>query len=127
MAKGIEMDKIFYTEAQHNKACYLHKFKKHGKDIVFYNMLAEQYEVTYTDNVFFFFNPFSVDIFRKVIRHILQSIEENPRLVDVILYYPSQDYLQYLLYEVNAQFITEVQLQDQNNINERICVFRLSE
>lgn len=123
---GIEMDEGFYEVAQRNKACYLQKTKKRGKDITFRKMLAEDYLVTLMDNVFFFFNPFSIQIFRKVVQHILHSIEDNSRTVDLILYYPAQEYLQFLLYETNFELLVEVSLQNTKNINERICVFRIS-
>lgn len=121
---GIEMDEQFYEEAQHNKASYLLKVKKRVADIDFKNILAQKYEIKQQDNVFFFFNPFSIQIFRKVMTIILQSIEGKPRIVDLILYYPSQDYLQYLLYETTFELLVEVPLENERNINERICVFR---
>lgn len=123
---GIEMDKDFYEVAEKNKVSYLKKVKKRGKEITFLKMLAEDYPVKPLDNVFFFFNPFSVQIFRKVVQHILQSIEESPRIVDIILYYPSQEYLQFLVHETSFELFVEVPLENLKNISERICVFRIS-
>ena len=121
---GIEMDAYFFEEAQKNKAFYLQKTRKRGGEITFLYILAQKYEISERDNVFFFFNPFSIQIFRIVMKHILQSIELKPRMVDIILYYPSQDYLHYLLYETAFELFVEVPLENETNINERICVFR---
>ena len=49
-------------------------------------VLAEQYEIRPEDNKFYFFNPFSVVIFGKVLNNILLSVEKEKRVVDVILY-----------------------------------------
>lgn len=121
---GIEMDGVLYWEAELNKAAYLEKAKKRGKEIVLLQMLAQNYKVLPEDNVFFFFNPFSVQIFRKVVNNILRSLETHSRIVDIILYYPSKDYLQFLIQETSFDLHIEVRLENENHINERFCVFR---
>ena len=122
---GIEVDALMYKMALQNKDAYVRKVAKRSSPIHFVNMLAQQYEIDTCDNVFFFFNPFSIQIFRKVVQNILRSFEKNPRIMDIILYYPAQDYLHFLLYETNFKLIEEVDLDVENNMNERICVFRL--
>lgn len=122
---GIEMDAFMYKMAMQNKDAYVKKVAKRDSPIMFVNMLAQQYEIEACDNVFFFFNPFSIQIFRKVVQNIMRSFEKNPRIMDIILYYPAQDYLHFLLYETNFKLIEEVDLDVENNMNERICVFRL--
>lgn len=122
---GIEMDYKFFLEALNNREKYLHKARKRLIPITFLNMLAEDYEVTVRDNVFFFFNPFSIQIFRKVLMNILLSFEQQPREIHLLLYYPSPDYLQYLQYETSFDLLKEVRLHGHKNENERICVFRL--
>lgn len=123
---GIEMDVLMYKMAMQNKNTYMRKVAKGNSQITFVNMLAQQYEIDEFNNVFFFFNPFSIQIFRKVVQNILRSFEKNPRIIDIILYYPAQDYLHFLSYETNFKLIEEVDLDVESNINERICVFRLS-
>lgn len=44
----------------------------------------------------FFFNPFSVDILRKVVANLLISCSEHPREILLFFYYPSEFYLEYL-------------------------------
>ena len=88
-------------------------------------MIAEKYKVQQQDNVFFFFNPFSVQIFQKVLRNIYLSFEEYPREMHLLLYYPSPDYLHYIQFETNLDLLKEVRLKGCKNENERICVFTL--
>lgn len=100
---GIEMNTFFYKEAALNKRDYLKKHKKKKINNNFLNCFAEEYNINPSDNKFYFFNPFSIQIFIKVIRNILISVEKYERTVDVILYYPSDDYIYFL--ENNTSFI----------------------
>ena len=100
---GIEMNTFFYKEAIDNKRDYLKKYKKKKDKITFLNYFAEEYNINPSDNKFYFFNPFSMQIFIKVIGNIMISIEEYERTVDVILYYPSDDYIYFL--ENNTPFV----------------------
>lgn len=123
--KGIEMDAIYIEQAKRNKGSYLQGRKRQEESITFLHMLAQHYEVTVVDNVFFFFNPFSVSIFRKVVQRIVQSFEKQPRMIDIILYYPLHDYLQLLTYETAFELLLDIPLSNTNDLNERICVFRM--
>ena len=122
---GIEMDQQFFEKAENNKEKYLQKIGRRHVPIMFLNMLAEKYDVQQQDNVFFFFNPFSVQIFRKVLQKIYLSFEEHPREIHVLLYYPSPEYLHYIQFETNLDLLKEVRLKGCKNENERICVFTL--
>jgi len=93
---GIEMNTFFYKEAIDNKRDYLKKHKKKKDNINFLNIFAEKYNINPSDNKFYFFNPFSVQIFIKVLGNILTSVEEYERTLDVILYYPSDEYMYFL-------------------------------
>lgn len=92
--KGIEMSEEFYLDAIKNREQYNCKKKK--SNISFYHCLAEEYQIQYQDNKFYFFNPFSIQIFMKVVNNILKSNEEYPRDIELILYYPSDEYIFYL-------------------------------
>ena len=93
---GIEMDRNFYHECLNNKISYLSKHKTASDKITFINDFAQNYRITEKDNKFYFFNPFSIQIFMKIIDNILESFEKNNRPVEIILYYPSDDYIYYL-------------------------------
>lgn len=122
---GIEMDQKFYTEATHNAEQYLKKAKKKQAPIQFLNIIAETYEFTKYDNVFFFFNPFSIHVFREFMNRLFESAALYPRTIDVILYYPSPNYMQFLLQELSLNSYLNIKLRHEKNDNERIVVFRI--
>lgn len=99
---GIEMNFNYIRESLENKQNYLKKYKKKEDKITFLNILAEDYEVSKEDTKFYFFNPFSIQIFMKVIDNILDSVDDYYRKIDIVLYYPSEDYIYYL--ENNTAF-----------------------
>jgi SAM-dependent methyltransferase len=105
---GIEMNCFFYKEALLNKENYIKTNKK--SNINFVNCFAEKYDINPSDNKFYFFNPFSMQIFAKVIKNILTSTETHERVVDVILYYPSSDYIYFLDTNSTFQFIDEIKV-----------------
>lgn len=124
---GIEMNHYFYEESLHNRTNYLSKHKKNLEDINFYCCLAEEYKIKPNDNKFYFFNPFSVQIFMKVLENILVSVEENKRIVELILYYPSDDYIFFLENYTFFMLIKEVRLENFDNDNrERFLIYRLA-
>ena len=122
---GIEMDPKFFLEAENNRTLYLQGARKRSIPITFLNMLAEEYEVQKEDNVFFFFNPFSVQIFQRVLNNIYLSYEQHPREIHLLFYYPSPEYMSYLLINTAFDLLKEVQLSGHHNLYERICVFTL--
>lgn len=121
---GIEMNSFFYKQAIDNKRNYLKKHKKKINKINFLNCFAEKYNINPLDNKFYFFNPFSLQIFIRVIGNILISVEGYERTVDIILYYPSYDYIFFL--ENNTPFVllNETKLPD-NDPRHSFLVYRL--
>lgn len=93
---GIEMNQNYYRDCCDN----LNRYRKlHGIDtdkINFVCCLAQDYSIQPLDNKFYFFNPFSLPLFIKIIQKILVSVQESMRSVELILYYPSADYIYYL-------------------------------
>jgi len=125
---GVEMNEKLYQEAIDNQTSYLKKAKDNKGMIQFQCCLAEKYEISPLDNRFYFFNPFTIPIFWKIINNILASVEKYKREVDVILYYPSEDYIYYLENHTLFELIKEVQLPGiyENNPNERFLIYRLA-
>lgn len=124
---GIEMNTFFYKQAIDNKKDYLKKHKKNINKINFLNCLAEEYNINPSDNKFYFFNPFSIQIFIKVIGNILISVEDSERTVHIILFYPSYDYRHFL--ENNTPFVllNEIKLSYlcDNDPHHSLLVYRL--
>ena len=127
MVTGIEMNTFFYKQALDNKKEYCKKHKKSANKITFSNCLAEEYDINPSDNKFYFFNPFSTQIFIKVIGNILASVDCYERTVDLILYYPSYDYIYFL--ENNTPFVllSEIKLPTlyHNDPRNSFLVYRL--
>lgn len=125
---GIEMNQDFFQEAKDNLDRYLQKYKNRKGKISFHNCLAEDYEIDRNDNHFYFFNPFSIQIFRRIINNIFLSLEKDPREVHLVLYYVSEDYIYFLENQTTFELVQEVILPDlyERNHNERFLIYRLS-
>ncbi|MCM3766788.1 class I SAM-dependent methyltransferase [Neobacillus niacini] len=124
---GIEMDETLFEAAVVNRTNYWRKTKHRREGIVFHCCLAEEYPIAPSDNRFYFFNPFSVQVFRKVVNRILMSLEEFPRDVDLILYYPSEEYVYFLEQDTAFELLQEVRVPFvyEHNQNERFLIYRL--
>ncbi|WP_186578838.1 methyltransferase [Aquibacillus kalidii] len=126
MVTGVEMNQIYYKEAIKNKYRYSEQITGRKNDTLFFNGFAQDYPVNKLDNRFYFFNPFSVQIFMTVINKILYSVEQHNREVELILYYPSDEYVYYLSYQTSFQLIKEITLPEYDrNPYERFLIFRL--
>lgn len=125
---GIEMNESFYQEAVENRRNYLKKYKKSGDKIHFHCCLAEEYQISPSDNRFYFFNPFSIQIFMKIINNILISVEKSGRDIEIILYYPSEDYIYFLDNLTGFELEQEVILTGlfDHNPRERFLIYRLA-
>ncbi|WP_153722487.1 class I SAM-dependent methyltransferase [Sporosarcina cascadiensis] len=122
---GIEMNSVLYQDAMNNLIDYRGAFPKKKGAVSFECILAERFSIPADASTFYFFNPFSLDIFRSVIRNIVLSLEEADRDAEVILYYPTSAYEQFLnehlSFERAAELpITHLQLYDPN---ERFLVY----
>ena len=76
----------------------------------------------------YFFNPFSVEILHKVMARILESYYEHPREVYLFFYYPSDEYISYLMTVDELEFYDEIECDDLfegNDPRERILIFTL--
>lgn len=106
--------------------CIANENKKRLKSKVeFYCVNAEEYEITDEDS-FYFFNPFSEKILRKVINQIMISIYDNHRKVKLFFYYPDDEFITYLMGLDELICVDEIDcmhLYKNNDIRERIFVF----
>ncbi|ASK61867.1 SAM-dependent methyltransferase [Virgibacillus phasianinus] len=121
---GIEMDKTFYQIAIENRNSYAGKNKD---NIHFHCCLAEEYQIAPQDNRFYFFNPFSKEIFINTINNILMSVERTRRDIELILYYSSDDYIYFLENDTSFELKEEIIIPDlsKNDPYERFLIYRL--
>ncbi len=121
---GIEYDRRIYKSALENRKTALS-----GARSEFVLARAEEYEVPARVGRFYFFNPFSVELLRKVMARILESYYEHPREVFLFFYYPSEEYVSYLMTVNELEFYDEIVCGDlfaKNDPRERIMIFSCS-
>ncbi|OCA92140.1 SAM-dependent methyltransferase [Pseudobacillus wudalianchiensis] len=125
-ATGVEVNGQLYQEAVENLAEYMKKKKSPLHSLRFECCAAEDYKIGKEDNRFYFFNPFSIQIFMKVVHNIMSSVEEQQRSVDIVLYYPTAEYIQFLEMYTPFQLLKEVKVPGlyEKNDNERFLIFR---
>ena len=124
----IEMNNNYFDICINNKKNYLKNYNKEKNKIEFLNIFAEKYKISSTDNKFYFFNPFSVQLFMKVINNILISLEKSPRDIDLILYYPSDEYIYYLENYTGFLLYKEIELPNLsiNDKRQKFSIYRLT-
>ncbi|MDE6433783.1 MAG: class I SAM-dependent methyltransferase [Lachnospiraceae bacterium] len=93
---GIEVDENLYENALDNRAYYNTRFRDSYERIEIINGKAEEYEIKREDTVFYFFNPFEINIFEQVMEHVMESVQIFPRRIFVMMYYPKEEYRDYM-------------------------------
>ena len=121
---GIEYDETIFNSALENRKSAA---SKAGTDFVLTR--AEAYEVPESVNRCYFFNPFSVEILRKVMARILESYYEYPREIFLFFYYPANEFLSCLMTVDELEFYDEISCDDlfAGDPRERILIFQLPE
>lgn len=120
---GIEYDERIYESALSNQKTTLSRIKPE-----FVLTRAEEYEVPEAVDRCYFFNPFSVEILQKVMARILDSYYDHPREIFLFFYYPSDEYISYLMTVDALEFYDEIECDDLfpgNDPRERILIFQL--
>lgn len=118
---GIEYDERIYKKAVENQ-----KTAVSGGRTAFALASAEQFPVPeYVDRVYFF-NPFSLEILRTVMGRIRKSYYEAPRRILLFFYYPSDEYVSFLMTVEELVFMDEIDCRDLfsgDDPRERIIIF----
>ena len=118
---GIEYDERIYGSALENQ-------KAARAKTTFILTRAEEYKVPRSVNRCNFFNPFSVEILRKVMARIIESWYEYPREMFLFFYYPTDEYISYLMTVDELEFYDEIECDDLfagDDLRERIMIFQL--
>ena len=122
---GIEYDVRICQDAMENRTT-----ATSGARTDFVLMRAEAYDVPETINRCYFFNPFSVEIFHKVMARILESYYGTPREIFLFFYYPADEYVAHLMGVEELEFYDEINCEDMfagKDSRERILIFQLPE
>lgn len=121
---GIEYDERIFGQAAENQETAVC-----GNRTSFVKTNAESFSVPKEVDRCYFFNPFSVEILQKVLARIYESYYENPREILLFFYYPSDEYVSYLMTQEQLLFYDElncVDLFEGENPREKILVFEVS-
>ena len=89
---------------------------------------AETFPVPQNVNKIFFFNPFSVEILQKAMARILESYYETSREMLLFFYFPSPEYISYLMTVDELSFYDEIDCSDlfeENKDREKIVIFQM--
>ncbi|WAW15782.1 methyltransferase [Peptostreptococcus equinus] len=124
---GVELIEDFYKKSIDNLNKYRSKNYLKAQNLFFVNTYAEKYEVSKFENKFFFFNPFSKSIFIKVVNNIIKSYEEHPRPIDIVMYYPCQEYLDYLDIKTTFNHLIDIDVDCSKNIRDKISIYRMDD
>ena len=122
---GVEYDERIFESAEANR-----EHAVSGRKVSFELTSAEKYTVPSEVDRCYFFNPFSVEILRSVIGRIRESWYEKTREMLLFFYYPSDEYISYLMTVDELEFLDEIDcldLFDGKNPRERILVFQMGE
>ncbi len=120
---GIEYDDRICHSAIENKGSAIC-----GNRTTFLLQNAETYKVPVEVDRFYFFNPCTVEILHKVIARIIESYYEQLREMLLFFYYPSKEYVTYLMTIEELTFLDEincVDLFEGNNEREKILIFKI--
>lgn len=120
---GVELNSTVFQQLVENKTNYLWA---HPSDlpIELVNQRAEDFQIPPNGTLFYFFNPFSIIIFRKVIQRIMESLKTHPRKATVVIYYPLYAYLNFMenstFFEPDQYFEVAVD----NGPKDRVLIYR---
>jgi len=83
---GVDIAKELIDDANANKLVYQKKNNQSEFHFLFND--ATTFQIPENTSVFYFFNPFGIDILQKVIQNIKESLKQNPRKIYCIYLNP---------------------------------------
>ena len=120
---GVEYDERIYDKAVENQ-----KTAVSAERTTFKLTDAEHFAVPESVDRIYFFNPFSLELLRKVFGRILESWYGAPRKILFFFYYPSDEYISFLMTVNELTFYDEIDcgdLYDGKDSRERIVIFKM--
>ena len=120
---GIEYDERIYEKAVENQ-----NMSSASGRVTFQAVDAGEFPVPESVDRIYFFNPFSLEILQKVISRIRDSYYEAPREILLFFYYPSDEYISFLMTVNELTFYDDIDcgdLYDGKDSRERIVIFKM--
>jgi len=121
---GIEMNTLSFADLQKNRMNYFNKHAGNENEITLIEGLVENYEIKPEDTIFYFFNPFSINIFKLVMEAIQQSLKKHPRQADIIFYYPPKNIKNYIVNNTSFDELQKIKTTSSLGFHEYISIFR---
>lgn len=123
---GVEANDKTFDELLKNEEIYRKELTDNAAPLQFDFALAELYDVHEDDNVFYFFHPFSLKVFRKVVDNILKSLKEHERTIDLIFYYPLPQFVRYLQDKTPFELINRIKAPGDHGKYGEFLVYRIT-
>lgn len=123
-AIGIEMSGALHREALHN----LNQYRGiHRERLTFLHGKAEDFVIPDEVTAAYCFNPFSTEIFRKVLTNLEKSYENKRRRITLILYYPEDNTVFYIERHTGFRLLKEIAVPELfgQDRRERFCIYQL--
>lgn len=120
---GVELNPATYDEAIENINSYMNMYGENDK-LTLSSDYAEEYEIKDDENKFFFFNPFDVSIFKKVVNNIVKNADEHNKEVEIILYYPLNTYKKFLKNETPFQLKQKIKASGAIGYREKFLIYK---
>lgn len=120
---GIEYDKRIFQRAEENR-----RQAVSASRVSFVNADAAEFVIPREMDRLYFFNPFSIEILRRVMGRIRESYYESPREILLFFYYPQDEYISWLMTVEELIFMDEIDCRDLfpgENPRERIVIFKM--
>ena len=120
---GVEYDERLYEKAMENRAGAVSAGR-----VNFELVDAVQFPVPEQVDCAYFFNPFSLELLKRVVGRILDSYYANLREMQLFFYYPTDEYISYMMTVDELMFVDEIDCKDLfpgNDPREKIVIFEL--
>ena len=120
---GIEYDPTVYAQAVENHRRFA---DRHLAELICARAEAVSAE---QGDCFYFFNPFSLEVLQSVYGRLLESYYENPRVMRLFFYYPSEAYHVWLMTRRELEFVAQLGCRDLfpgDNNREYLLVFEIA-
>lgn len=123
--RGIEANDKTFSEAIENKLSYRQRKEHIRAPISIEYGLAEHYQIQKEDNTFYFFNPFSIHIFKKVVHNIVQSYKQEKRRIELIFYYPLPEIKKFMKMKTPFTLLNKIRVPGVHGKYGKFLIYRL--
>lgn len=118
---AIELNDLTYEELENNV-----NSSNFENDVILVKEYAEKYSIKKDENKFFFFNPFDISIFKKIVENIIKDSIKNQKEVEIILYYPLGSYKKFLKKDTPFKFHEKINVSGSIGFKEKFLIYKFN-